>query len=118
MHYHVKKDEEEMDQGTSIQQANRSGSMINRLSAKGYSEAFREEDEIEEQDTNTTQPQHNIMISKLKFRILKVLLHLLEGHEPDDDFYYEYRRKITPETFRLNLAYFYFFFHKYHKQQY
>ena len=77
-----------------------------------------EEEELEEIDTRTVLPQDNVMVSKLKYRVMKVLIHLLDGHSPDDDMYYEFRRKISPETLRMNLAYFHFFFSKYHNYSY
>ena len=74
-------------------------------------ESYRQEEEdLEEQDLNIELPENNVMISKLKYRVMKVLIHLLDGRLPDDDIFYEFRRKISPETIRLNLAYFHYFF--------
>ena len=65
-----------------------------------------------------TKPSKNYMISLVKYRILNILNHLLDGFEPDHYVYFLYRRELNPECFRKTFAYQKYYFDKYYKSVY
>ena len=82
----------------------RSRSFTNSISiGKSMSQKSNGEDII-------TLPSTNYMISLAKLRVLLILNHLCDGFEPHEYVFYLYRRELSPEDFRLNLAYQHAFF--------
>ena len=62
-------------------------------------------------------PQTNYQLSILKYRTLRLLLQMLDGHSPQAPIYYQVRRIVSAEILRKNLAYQTYFFRYYHRSQ-
>ena len=65
-----------------------------------------------------SKPSSNFKISLAKYHCLMILNTLLDGFEKTDYVYYLLRREIDPMTFRINFAYQYYFFKKFHMAEY
>ena len=87
---------------------------MSRMSGKNKSE-FKSS-MSSEQDISL--PKTNFMLSVIKFKSLRLLLLLFNGHDPHERVYYDIRRIISAEVIRMNLAYQDFFFQKFHFREY